>query len=709
MSIWHSPLAVWELTSAGMLTWLAAAALPWLVHRLLQRPQVATDWAAVDLLLEALRSRSRQLNLHQWLLLAIRTAIVSLVVLAAAGPVYRQLAIGAGSEQRSHRVLVLDCSGSMAVEEKGGSRLQRAKNALRDIVADPAASDVFSLIAWDSTARDLLGRPLLDRELVVSAAETLEPADGRASLSAALDAIEAAIEKAKKLYPDLSHHEVFFFSDRTRSSWEVASSTQERISKLANVARLHLVDVDDGRRDNVAVVGLSVDSGRVLEYRLTEVIAQVQSLGSVEGPPIDVELVVDGRQVGQQQTELSSGEVQEIRFPYRFLEAGVHAVEVSVSAPADALQADNRCFMAVRVRPHLRVACVAGYPQAADEVSLALSPSRDNEDDGYGVQAEVIPLSRLSRLQLEDYDAVMLCSIEQLSSREATLLANYVRRGGGLAVLLRSSTPGSELASLLPMDVAPESINGDFRFDPLNYSHPIVAPFSGRSSAGLLNVSINRYAKLTARESDSTLKVALGFNSGDPALICNSWGQGRVAVLALPAALQAGDSTSKPWSSFPVSPSFLPITRELVGYLVGDNWIDHHNFQVGESGVVRVEHTRRNQPPSVSLPDGKQVQATIEEGRLILPVSKRTGFYTLQQDGRETTLAATNFDACESDLSIAAGDLLPANLAVTEKLSVDSASHQFGGRSLAGSLLAGALMLMMVESTLAWLLGRSWA
>ena len=83
-------LAALEFTSLSMLTWLAAAAVPWLVHSWFRRPQRTMRWAAVELLLTAVRQRSMRIHMQQWLLLAVRTAILVLVALAA--PPVREIA-----------------------------------------------------------------------------------------------------------------------------------------------------------------------------------------------------------------------------------------------------------------------------------------------------------------------------------------------------------------------------------------------------------------------------------------------------------------------------------------------------------------------------------------------------------------------------------------------------------------------------------------
>ncbi len=111
-SISH-PFAALEFASLPMLGWLVAAVLPWLIHRWQRRQYQTTPWAAVELLLSAMQQRARRVQIDQWLLLAVRTAILVLVALAVAEPALRQWAVGAGGEAPSHRILVVDQSYSM--------------------------------------------------------------------------------------------------------------------------------------------------------------------------------------------------------------------------------------------------------------------------------------------------------------------------------------------------------------------------------------------------------------------------------------------------------------------------------------------------------------------------------------------------------------------------------------------------------------------
>ena len=105
---------VWALgfANAPLLYGLAAAGVPILIHLLNRRKFREVPWAAMRFLLAAIRKNQRRLRIEQWLLLAVRTLIILLVVAAMAKPFLEAFgAVIAG--RRTHRVLVLDGSLSM--------------------------------------------------------------------------------------------------------------------------------------------------------------------------------------------------------------------------------------------------------------------------------------------------------------------------------------------------------------------------------------------------------------------------------------------------------------------------------------------------------------------------------------------------------------------------------------------------------------------
>src|SRR5690242_378596 len=111
MPLCSSPPLVWALGFANgpLLYGLAAASVPILIHLLNRRKFREMPWAAMQFLMAAIRKNQRRIRIEQWLLLAIRTLLIVLLVSAMAKPFLESFGnVIAG--RRTHRVLVLDAS-----------------------------------------------------------------------------------------------------------------------------------------------------------------------------------------------------------------------------------------------------------------------------------------------------------------------------------------------------------------------------------------------------------------------------------------------------------------------------------------------------------------------------------------------------------------------------------------------------------------------
>src|SRR5689334_10476553 len=132
------PLLAFELLSPAMLGWMAAAAAPILIHLWSRRRYREMYWAAMEYLLAALRHSRRRMSLEQLILLILRTALIVLIVLAVAEPIIQRTGFAAGRGERTHRVIVLDGSFSMAYRPNDKTRFDRAKEIAARIVDESA-------------------------------------------------------------------------------------------------------------------------------------------------------------------------------------------------------------------------------------------------------------------------------------------------------------------------------------------------------------------------------------------------------------------------------------------------------------------------------------------------------------------------------------------------------------------------------------------
>src|SRR5262245_37555571 len=119
--IFESPLAALGVA-------VGVVSIPIIIHLLNRKRFRIVTWAAMRFLLAPQRENTRRLRIEQLVLLAVRSLLVLLLILAMASvmpwaeTVWRALfpesvaLAGANATQRTHKILVLDGSFSMAVK-----------------------------------------------------------------------------------------------------------------------------------------------------------------------------------------------------------------------------------------------------------------------------------------------------------------------------------------------------------------------------------------------------------------------------------------------------------------------------------------------------------------------------------------------------------------------------------------------------------------
>ena len=645
-----SLLALLEFTSLPMLGWLAAAVLPWLIYRWQRLRHQTTSWAAIELLQKAMQHRGQRVRIQQWLLLAIRTLLFLLVAFAVAEPTLRQWANGMDGRRQTHRIVVLDQSYSMGCEQSEASRWQRAQSHARHWVEN-SESNTFTLIGWAGQAENLLGRPTTKTSTVLAALGDLQLSQESADLPAVLKAILAAMDRAEVEMPHITAHQVVFCTDLGRPTWATDESQRELLKSVTKRAEVIIVNVVEGPSNNLAITDLKTDQAITLQQQLTTITATIACYGEVPTTNTDVELLINGRRVAQQQVDLRKNAEQSVRFSHRFVEEGPHTLQIILANNNDCLQSDDMRWQIVNVQKKLQVACLAGLPHATDDLARALAPTIALSENSGTIHPERFFISQLSRLELAKYDAVLLSGVGQLSPLESATLKEYVQQGGGLAIFLGEDTL-PPMPDLLPVRIDSLQSSGEYQFDPLGYRHPIVSPFRGQTQSGLLGVAISQYRRMFVHEEHRSAEVVLKFGTGDPALVVDRFGLGRVAVMALPGSLEARTAAGVPWSSFALSPSFLPAVRELVAYLVGDRWLQQRNLLVGNEAVFLCDVYAKT--TEVRFPNGvRQSLPPLGAGnsrRMVFHETNQCGVYQFYTDEKECARFAVNLDGLDSDL-----------------------------------------------------------
>ena len=421
---------------------IAATSLPILIHLLNRRKYREMRWAAMRFLIAAMRKNQRRVKVEQWLLLLIRTLVIFLVVCAMAKPLLESLGAIALPGQRSHRVLVLDGSMSMAYSPSDKTRFEQAKALASQLVRDSRRGDVLSVILMADPPRVVIGdaSPSANQGEVLKEIEAITLPHGGTDLVATLGAVDRVLEVSS-----VPRKEIIFLTDLQAASWKKPGSGGEplkrAIAKLdARRAQSVVIDLGKDGGENRAVTDLRLESPVVtLTGPSAKVIATVHNYGPKPVRDFKARLLVDG-QLGPDQSvpEIPVGGDATFAFSPTFTAPGDHLVEVRIDD--DPLLLDNRRRLAVPVREVLHVLLVDGQPKSepfqseTDYLSQALNPEVKSAGSASQIRAEVVNESQLGTRELAPFDAVVLCNVAQFTGSEVAALDAYLKQGGGLVV-----------------------------------------------------------------------------------------------------------------------------------------------------------------------------------------------------------------------------------------------------------------------------------
>ncbi|MEX0679010.1 MAG: BatA domain-containing protein [Pirellulales bacterium] len=712
-----------------VLGWLAAAAAPILIHLWNKRRYREVSWAAIEYLLAAMRKNSRRMRIEQLLLLAVRTLIIVLLVLAVAQPYLEQAGLPFSPGQRTLKVLVIDGSYSMGYKPTDKSRFERAKQLATQIVDESSQGDAFTLVLMASPPAVIVGTPAVEPGDFLEEIENLKLPHGGADLPATLALVERTCQSADSA--GLPRTEVYFLTDLGRNTWvpelndDLATDYRNRVERLSRQASLVVIDLGQTTGENLAVTAVAANEPFVTTAREVAFAAQVHNFGTQPRNHQLVELHVDGRRIKESYVDVAPGEESPLTFAHRFDAPGDHVVEVRLGA--DLLDIDNHRWLSVPVKDHVRVLCVNGKPGsgpmtgATDYLALALDPESGNTSVPGMLRPEVIAESALVERDLTQYDCIFLCNVAQFTSSEARLLESVLKRGGGLIFFLGDQVlsdrynrelTGEQGTRILPARLGERVSESQYHFDPLDYRHPLVKVFQGREQSGLLSTPVYQYFRL-AVDPESKARIALAFEGGDAAIVEETIHQGRSILVATECSLSSIDPvTKKPWTTLPVWPSFVPLVHQLVALAVRGQ-MSEHNVEVGQALGESLVALPSRAAVVVTNPGGArdEVRMTLDAqaSRWSYSDTLESGVYQVELGAPidRNEAFAVNVNTAESDLAKIAPDELPKQFAAhgrTNLDDIDSPSiHQRSG--LHRNLLYCLLGLLFAETFLAWRFG----
>ena len=672
-----------------MLLGLLGLSLPILVHLISKRRYDVVQWGAMQFL-ELGRNQRRKLRLEQLLLMLLRMALIALIVFALARPWVSSRWFSSLAERKSRDiVLIVDGSYSMGFEGRGLTPHQTAVRWAHRLIDELQGGDTVMLIDSRDQVRTVIPSPSHDLDLIREELDQIPAPSGTSDLS-------AAVGKAVNLLSQGTNtaREIVVLTDGQALGWHAQeNSTWARVDDAVEQAkfppRIWVADVtkiDGGNADaltltdraNYVVDRIELSRELTVPSFPVRIQTKISRYGSGGGQTVrQVDLEVDGqRLVDQRRTiSLAPGEEETLEFEYRFPTVGSHLVSVVVEN--DALPGDNRADAVVVVEPALPVLLVDGDPSLEPTQSetfflrAALTPSVAETPL---IQATSVPLSAYTSNppNLSDYRAVVLADVPRLSADEWKRLEAYVGQGGGLFVALGDQVDSanynkfgfSDGEGLIPYrlntirtdDEGVHVLNGslDSTWLAMHRQDKGGELHTARFQKWWHTDLPPRTEPLNDAELELLPTVAAQLEPGDPLLIEQRYGSGRVIVATSPCDLRSG------WNTLAARRDvFVPLMHELLFYLSGQ--VTGRNTESGSpigmpvssdidpSAYVFRDPADHDRPPTPQEDEDGQLSLRLHDTDL-------PGVYrliaTTDSASQPPEYFVVNFDRTESDLTL---------------------------------------------------------
>lgn len=699
-----SALSQFFLNPAFFLPGAALVLLPILIHILSRLRYRTVRFAAMEFLLASEELNRRRLILEQLLQLLLRILAVLLFVLLIARLLLdpgRLLMLRGAS---AHHIVLLDDSLSMRDQEGDQSLFQSALVTLETMLVEGSrqgGAARVTILGLSDPRRPLVSDRVLDGAFVQEFMPRLrnQPCSYRPALLAeSLQAARDILAADGSVSP-----QVHVLTDFRAVDWSNRPEVLSALEALGTIkAGVDIVRIGRDARSNVAIRELSAETlgaARGVPWRMSVVI---RNHGSVRAAGLRATVLVDG---ASQPGRILIPDIEpgsEVLIPHdlSFESEGRHLVEVRLET--DPLVEDNRRLLAVDVAERRTVLIVddEGAQEDAGFVSAALAA----DPALTGLSTAIRTSQTLTAGDLSTSDCMYLLNVRELPADLVLVLADFVRRGGGIAWFPGEQAsvqwysealrkPGMKLFPL-PLGVLQTAASPTTDLlaqeqtpflTPVFEQHPIFSVYNAPDSPFPETVQISRWFQPASDwkpddgERADGVRTLMRLRNGDPVAFEHALGEGRILTFLTGAGRRWSN-----WPAAPAAPGYVvmhllmhqylqrPVPdielRELVEPFSlrwsSDEWTDSVEVYLPEAGpgeepvaetFLRLQALQPQ--PAEAVSGAAKATGGNAELQLTIPQAGRPGMYRVRRfrpDGVVGDLAVVlNVPAAESALALA--------------------------------------------------------
>ena len=602
---------------------LAGLLIPVLIHLIQREKKQVQQFPSLMFLRQIPYKSIQRRRIHNWLLLFVRMAALTLIILAFTRPFFNNGSQAAGAQGAREVVILLDQSYSIGYSD----RWERARAAAYNVINGLGASDRGSLVLF-STGAEIVLRNSVEREPLTAAVAAAKTGFGATRYAPALKVAGSLLAES-----GLPRKEVVLISDFQRNGWR-----GEEGARLPAGTLLTPVPVTGPlNQPNISVTAVSLGRSMFSNQERIAVTAAVVNRSTEAQNGGTLSLEIGTRSIQSQRFNIEGDGTTSVTFdPFTVTARNMRG---TVRIGSDGLPADNAFHFIVSPAEPLRVILVdRGSASAGLFLDRALAIGNAPRFETMARQPDTVSDEDLRRAN------VVVLNDVTVPAGLGRRLARFVENGGGLLVALGPRATWPPDADVLPAALLQpvDRTRGDAgRVGALEFGHPVFEPFRAPRSGDFSGTRFYGYRAVKPAEGT---QILARFDAGAPALLERRVGNGRVLLWTSTLDLS--------WSDLPLKPVYLPFVhqavRHLASYAQPAPWLTVGQVLDPTAGAIR----GATPAGRIALtPSGRRVPLD-EEGSEVLALGE-AGFYSVRGEQGDTELGvvASNVDPAESDLT----------------------------------------------------------
>ncbi len=538
---------------------LLAALIPVAIHLIRREKPPKVMFSTIRFLKKTSKKLVLFQHLQQIALLLLRAAVIVLLVLAFARPLFNQSVARLLDADPQSAVILLDLSMSMRWQDN----FDQAKAEALAVVDRLSGGDELGLIAFSGAAEVVRELDTEDGQLRELIESFDEPGFGSTRYYPNLRLADQMLEDSR-----YENRAIYLISDFQ----EVGLQGADESWKLAPGVALYLIDVGSADSENLVLTDVRSPEQLLEDSAQQQIFARVRSTGTQYLGSGEVSLSLNGQMVDRRPVDLTDRSEQVVTFAVDFEAEGDYVGEIRIAG--DDFADDNAYYFTVDVLPKINVLLVNG--EASDNwfddeghwFGLAVSST-----DSSPFSLQTIDPAELSAAAMRQSDVVALLNVGELTSSQAAALGEYVVNGGSLLIApgdrVDERAFNQQLGEISPARLEQVGLLG--RDDYLviadyDRRHPILRPLGSDWSA-----RFQGHWRLTPSED---AKVLMQFDNTEAALVENDVGEGKVLLFASSLDLE--------WNNLALQGLFLPFVHETLRHLVRSE-AGQSAYEIGDS------------------------------------------------------------------------------------------------------------------------------